>query len=239
MNQNQPVIVALDKPNELAVRQLVDRLDPALCRLKVGKELFTAAGPALVKDLVRQGYQVFLDLKFHDIPHTVAAACRVAADLGVWMVDVHAAGGPAMLEAARLAMESSRAGQTRPLLVAITVLTSFDQHTLNAIGMQGTLPEAVLRLAGLAHDAGLDGVVCSAAEARLLRTRFVPPFLLVTPGIRLPGAPADDQVRIVTPREAGAAGADFLVIGRPITGSPDPRVTLQLINAELQETNAS
>ncbi len=239
MKQNQPVIVALDLSNERAVRQLVERLDPALCRLKVGKELFTAVGPDLVKDLVRKGYQVFLDLKFHDIPHTVAAACRVAADLGVWMVDVHACGGPAMLEAARSALDGSRAGQTPPLLVAITVLTSFNQHTLNAIGMQGTLPDAVLRLAGLAHDAGLDGVVCSAAEAGLLRTRFTAPFLLVTPGIRLPGAPADDQVRIVTPQEACAAGADFLVIGRPITGSTDPRATVQMINAALQETNAS
>lgn len=239
MNQQQPVIVALDKPNEWAARQLVEQLDPALCRLKVGKELFTAAGPALVKDLVRQGYQVFLDLKFHDIPNTVAAACRVAADLGVWMVDVHAAGGPAMLEAARAALDNNSAGQTRPLLVAITVLTSFNQQTLNAIGMQGTVPEAVARLAGLAHAAGLDGVVCSAAEAGFLRRRFTAPFLLVTPGIRLAGAPPDDQVRIVTPREACAAGADFLVIGRPITGCTDPRETLQRINAELQESNPS
>ncbi len=239
MKQNQPVIVALDLPNELAVRQLVERLDPALCRLKVGKELFTATGPALVKDLVRQGYQVFLDLKFHDIPNTVAGACRVAADLGVWMVDVHAAGGPAMLEAARLALEGSRAGQQRPLLVAITVLTSFNQETLHAIGVQGDVPAAVLRLAGLAQAAGLDGVVCSAAEAKVLRARFAPPFLLVTPGIRLPGAAPDDQVRIVTPRAACASGADFLVIGRPITGSADPRATLQQINAELQELNAS
>lgn len=237
--QHQPIIVALDMPNEQAVRQLVERLDPALCRLKVGKELFTATGPGLVKDLVRLGYKVFLDLKFHDIPNTVAAACRVAADLGVWMVDVHASGGPAMLEAARSALHCSRAGTTAPLLVAITVLTSFDQQALGAIGVQGTLPEAVLRLARLTYETGLDGVVCSAAEAGLLRARFTPPFLLVTPGIRLPGANADDQVRIVTPRAACAAGADFLVIGRPITRSADPLATLNFINAELQGINES
>lgn len=229
--QDRPVIVALDAPSFDAARDLADRLDPALCRVKVGKELFTAAGPALVEYLVRRGHSVFLDLKYHDIPNTVAAACRVAAGLGVWMVDVHASGGPAMLEAAREALESTGSG--RPKLIAITVLTSLSEPDLERVGLVGPVPQAVLRLARLAHECGLDGVVSSAAEARLLRAALPPPFLLVTPGIRLPGAAKDDQVRIVTPESAIADGADFLVIGRPITQSPDPLRTLADINHSL------
>ncbi|MDE1943441.1 MAG: orotidine-5'-phosphate decarboxylase [Betaproteobacteria bacterium] len=229
--QERPVIVALDAPSFEAARDLADRLDPALCRVKVGKELFTAAGPALVEYLVRRGHSVFLDLKYHDIPNTVAAACRVAAGLGVWMVDVHASGGPAMLEAAREALEP--AGAARPRLIAITVLTSLSESDLVRIGLAGPLPEAVLRLARLAHECGLDGVVSSAAEARLLRAALPRPFLLVTPGIRLPGAARDDQVRIVTPESAIDDGADFLVIGRPITQSADPLRTLAEINLSL------
>ncbi len=228
---DRPVIVALDAPSADAARALADRLDPALCRVKVGKELFTAAGPALVDYLVRRGHSVFLDLKYHDIPNTVAAACRVAAGLGVWMLDVHASGGPAMLEAAREALEG--AGAARPKLVAITVLTSLSETDLERVGMAGPVPLAVLRLATLARECGLDGVVSSAAEARLLRDALPKPFLLVTPGIRLPGAAKDDQVRIVTPESAVAAGADYLVIGRPITQSADPLKTLADINHSL------
>jgi orotidine-5'-phosphate decarboxylase len=235
---DRPVIVALDAATEAAARSLADRLDPALCRVKVGKELFTAAGPSFVEYLVRKGHSVFLDLKYHDIPNTVAAACRAAAGLGVWMVDVHASGGPAMLEAARNALETAQ-GPDRPRLVAITVLTSLAESDLQRIGMAGPIPDAVLRLAQLAGDCGLDGVVSSASEAAMLRTRVSPSFLLVTPGIRLPGAAKDDQVRIVTPQQAIAAGSDYLVIGRPITQSPDPVATLSEINASLQKITRS
>ncbi len=234
MRSERPVIVALDVSGAAEARSLADRLDPDLCRLKVGKELFTAAGPGLVEYLVRRGHAVFLDLKYHDIPNTVAAACRVAAGLGVWMVDVHAAGGPAMLTAAREALEPGGAG--RPLLVAITVLTSLLDADLERIGMAGPVPQAVTRLAHLAHECGLDGVVSSAAEAAFLRTSLPDSFLLVTPGIRLPGAQADDQKRIVTPTAAMAAGASYLVIGRPITQSPDPAQTLSDINASLSRS---
>ncbi len=235
---DRPVIVALDAATEAAARSLADRLDPALCRVKVGKELFTAAGHSFVEYLVRKGHSVFLDLKYHDIPNTVAAACRAAAGLGVWMVDVHASGGPAMLEAARNALESAR-GAARPKLIAITVLTSFAESDLQRIGMVGSIPEAVLRLARLTHDCGLDGVVSSASEAPMLRAHLPPPFLLVTPGIRPPGAAKDDQVRIVTPQQAIASGSDYLVIGRPITQSADPVLTLAQINASLQTITQS
>jgi orotidine-5'-phosphate decarboxylase len=228
---DRPIIVALDYPNQSQAMALVDRLDPSLCRLKVGKELFTATGYHFVETLVRRGYAVFLDLKYHDIPNTVASACSVAADLGVWMVDVHISGGRAMLEAARQAVESN--GAVRPKLIGITVLTSLSEADLAEVGLIGPLPQAVERLAALAHDCGLDGVVCSAAEADRLRARHASPFLLVTPGIRLPGAVRDDQVRIVTPEDAIRRGSDYLVIGRPITQSPDPVATLQTIQSSL------
>ena len=235
---DRPIIVALDAATESAARLLADRLDPTLCRVKVGKELFTAAGHTFVEYLVKQGYSVFLDLKYHDIPNTVAAACRAAAGLGVWMVDVHAAGGPAMLEAARNALEPIGSSE-RPKLIAITVLTSLAESDLQRIGMAGPIPAAVLRLAQLTSDCGLDGVVSSASEAAMLRAHLPSPFLLVTPGIRLPGAAKDDQVRIVTPQQAMASGSDYLVIGRPITQSADPAATLAHINASLQKITQS
>lgn len=235
---DRPVIVALDAATEAAARSLADRLDPALCRVKVGKELFTAAGHSLVEYLVKQGHSVFLDLKYHDIPNTVAAACRAAAGLGVWMMDVHAAGGAAMLEAARNALEPAQ-GAERPKLIAITVLTSLAESDLQRIGMAGPIPQAVLRLAQLTSDCGLDGVVSSASEAAMLRAHLPPPFLLVTPGIRLPGAAKDDQVRIVSPQQAMASGSDYLVIGRPITQSDDPVAALAHINASLQKITQS
>ena len=228
---NDPrIIVALDFPAGAPALAAAARLDPALCRVKVGKELFTAAGPALVGELVQQGFGVFLDLKFHDIPNTVAGACRAAAGLGVWMVNVHALGGRVMMEAAREAVEGSG---RRPLLIAVTVLTSMGPADLAEVGVGGTPAAAVSRLARLAQQSGLDGVVCSAEEAPELRRACGPRFALVTPGIRLAGADTQDQKRVMTPQAAVAAGADYLVIGRPITQSADPARTLAEIAASL------
>ena len=228
---NDPkIIVALDYPSAQPALDIVVRLDPALCRVKMGKELFTAAGPALVETLVARGFGVFLDLKFHDIPNTVAGACKAAARLGVWMINVHASGGRAMMQAAREAL----AGEAqRPKLIAVTVLTSMGESDLADIGMQGSSNDVVLRLARLAQSAGLDGVVCSAQEARVLRAACGAGFNLVTPGIRLADAKQDDQKRVMTPRAAMDAGANYLVIGRPITQSPDPLATLQRIQREI------
>jgi len=225
-----PIIVALDAATASEAFELADRLLPHLCRLKVGKELFTAAGPQVVEGLQQRGFDVFLDLKFHDIPNTVGAACRVAAQMGVWMVDVHTSGGPAMLDAARLAVDTV---SRPPLLVGITVLTSLQQTDLAQIGMQGQVEEAVERLAHLAQQHGLDGVVCSAAEAARLRSSLPPAFQLVTPGIRPAGSSLDDQVRVVTPADAIHFGSNYLVIGRPITQSADPVLTLQKIMESL------
>jgi orotidine-5'-phosphate decarboxylase len=205
-------------------------MDPALCRLKVGKELFTACGPALVEKLMHLGFDIFLDLKFHDIPNTVAKACRVAAQMGVWMVDVHALGGGKMMAAAKEAvMHVARP----PILVGITVLTSMDTESLAALGLP-TADILVPKLAKLAQESGLDGVVCSAQEAASLRTCCGADFTLVTPGIRPAGSAADDQVRIMTPQMAMAAGASYLVIGRPITQSADPRQTVVEIFQSIQ-----
>lgn len=230
------VIVALDYPDADAARGVVARLRPDLCRLKVGKELFVAAGPDLVRELVGQGYEVFLDLKFHDIPNTVAQACKAAARLGVWMMNVHAAGGPRMLAAAREALEGL---ERRPLLIAVTVLTSMGPEELAAIGVAADPEQQVLRLARLTREAGLDGVVCSAREAPALRRAIGPDFRLVTPGIRPAGSEAGDQTRILTPLQAMQAGADYLVIGRPITQAADPVATLQRISAEVSAFQAT
>jgi len=224
------IIVALDFAEVERVRALVSRLDPNRCRLKVGKELFTHAGPSMVAELCACGFDVFLDLKFHDIPNTVARACQVAAELGVWMVNVHASGGRKMLEAARAALTAVR---RPPLLVAVTVLTSLDIQDMKEIGWQGSVEDNVLRLAELTHSAGLDGVVCSPREVVLLRARFGPDFQLVTPGIRPAGAGMNDQSRTLTPRQALDAGANYLVIGRPITGAADPLAALAAIEIEM------
>jgi orotidine-5'-phosphate decarboxylase len=226
------VIVPLDFDNAAQALAMATRLDPRLCRVKVGKELFTAAGPEVVQDLHDRGFEVFLDLKFHDIPNTVAGACRAAAKLGVWMVDVHASGGEAMLRAAREALDSAA---HRPLLVAVTILTSLADADLERVGFAGGVERNVERLARLAQSCGLDGAVCSAQEAAMLRRVLQPQFRLVTPGIRLAGAAADDQSRIVTPADAVRLGADYLVIGRPITQSPDPAATLASIRKSLEE----
>jgi len=224
------VIVALDFPDASRALALVARLEPAACRLKVGKELFTAAGPGLIEQLRKAGFEIFLDLKYHDIPSTVAAACAAAAELGVWMLNVHAMGGRAMMEAARAALSRHR---TPPKLVAVTLLTSVGTTELHDIGLPGNPQEVVVRLARLAQACSLDGVVCSAQEARDLRQRCGPGFLLVTPGIRPAGSLTDDQRRVATPREALADGADYLVIGRPITQAPDPLAALRGISAEI------
>lgn len=222
------IIVALDYADAASALALVARLDPALCRLKVGKELFTAAGPALVESLVKQGYDVFLDLKFHDIPNTVAKACQAAANLGVWMLNVHAGGGLPMMQAAREGLDKAY-GAKAPLLIAVTVLTSMDERTLHTLGIQRSLSEHVLALASLTKQAGLQGVVCSAQEAAMLRQALGAGFCLVTPGIRPADANQDDQTRIVTPKEALSLGSHYLVIGRPITQAPDPIVALNTI----------
>jgi len=226
------IIVALDYPDARAALDLVSRLDPALCRLKVGKELFTAAGPDVVEQLMQRGFEVFLDLKFHDIPNTTAQACKAAAALGVWMVNVHALGGKRMMEAASDAVAHAA---NPPKLIAVTVLTSMAQEDLAGIGITATPAEMVLRLAALAQDSGLDGVVCSAQEAALLRQQCGGNFCLVTPGIRPADAAADDQSRIMTPRAALQNGSSYLVIGRPVTKAADPLSALQNISREIGE----
>lgn len=234
MNQttNPRIVVALDYADAASALQLVERLEPALCRLKVGKELFTAAGPQLVEKLIAKDFGVFLDLKFHDIPTTVQKACEAASRLGVWMLNVHASGGTAMMQAAREGVAKSG---RQPLLIAVTVLTSMNQSALKEIGVEGELQNQVLRLASLTKQAGLDGVVCSAQEAQLLKKQLGEDFCLVTPGIRPKTASLDDQSRVVTPSQAVALGADYLVIGRPITQAADPLQALQAIDQELQQ----
>lgn len=227
---NDPkIIVALDYADAASALKLVEKLDPALCRLKVGKELFTAAGPQFVETLARFNFGVFLDLKFHDIPNTVAKACTAASSLGIWMLNVHASGGSEMMQAAKQAVDSSTA---KPLLIAVTVLTSMNQQTLNQIGIQTDLTTHVLNLATLTRQAGLDGVVCSALEAAMLRAQFGDDFCLVTPGIRPANVNQDDQSRVVTPADALKNGASYLVIGRPITQAADPLQALEAIHTE-------
>jgi orotidine-5'-phosphate decarboxylase len=230
MSNNSPIIVALDFPSSEQALALVARLQPERCRLKVGKELFTRGGPALVEQLVAKGYDVFLDLKFHDIPNTVAAACSAAADLGVWMVNVHAQGGRRMMEAAREALQKST---HHPLLIAVTILTSMGEEDIHEVGLAGTPADNVKRLATLAQSAGLDGVVCSPQEVSMLRESISREFNLVTPGIRPIWSAKGDQTRITTPSDAMALGSNYLVIGRPITGAAEPLKALEKIEAEL------
>lgn len=234
MQQTEPrVIVALDFPDQSLAIQLVERLDPALCRLKVGKEMFTRYGPPMVEALRKQGFEIFLDLKFHDIPNTVAAACDAAADLGVWMMNLHASGGRRMMEAARERL--AQRGES-PLLVAVTILTSMAAEDIAEVGYAGDPAENVLRLASLTNDAGLDGVVCSPREAVEIRRHIGDEFLLVTPGVRPKSAAADDQRRVMSPGEAIAAGSSYLVVGRPITAAQDPIEALKAINAEIAQS---
>jgi orotidine-5'-phosphate decarboxylase len=230
------LIVALDVDSPEAARALIERLRGRVGAFKIGKELFVAAGPELARAVVQSGARVFLDLKFHDIPNTVAGAVRAAAAHGVWMVNVHAAGGPAMCRAA--AEAAAKAGSLRPLVIAVTVLTSLDENDLAAVGLQGPPREAARRLAKLAKDAGLDGVVASAQEAAAIKELCGPEFLVVTPGIRPAGEAVGDQKRVMTPAAAIAAGSDYLVIGRPITQAPDPAAAAEAIAAEIAQAGA-
>ncbi|MDP1658830.1 MAG: orotidine-5'-phosphate decarboxylase [Methylotenera sp.] len=228
-NNDPKIIVALDYQDSASALKLVNQLDPALCRLKVGKELFTAAGPQFVTELARSNFGVFLDLKFHDIPNTVAKACTAASNLGVWMLNVHASGGLDMMQAAQQAVQSS---ETKPILIAVTVLTSMNQAGLNQIGIHTDLATHVLNLATLTKQAGLDGVVSSALEAKILRSKLGEDFCLVTPGIRPENVNQDDQSRVVTPADALRKGASYLVIGRPITQADNPHKALEAIHNE-------
>ncbi|ARB91072.1 orotidine-5'-phosphate decarboxylase [Legionella longbeachae] len=222
------LIVALDFHTEDEALSLIEKLDPQQCALKVGNELFTLFGTQFVKRLILRQFKVFLDLKFHDIPNTVSQACKAAADLGVWMMNVHAAGGASMMHAARDAIESY--GAARPLLIAVTVLTSFNQNELSAIGINIPIIEQVKKLAVLAKESGLDGVVCSAQEVKVIKSICGTQFLTVTPGIRLETSPKDDQSRVMTPKQAMETGSNYLVIGRPITKASDPqRVISEII----------
>jgi len=224
------IIVALDFADRHQAEALVARLDPSLCKLKIGKELFTRAGPDLVRAVVEQGYDVFLDLKFHDIPNTTARAVAAAADLGVWMVNVHASGGRRMMEAAAQQLHGM-GGKT--LLTAVTVLTSMTEDDLRQIGIDDSIDQQVLRLATLARDSGVDGVVCSPLEAAGLAAQLGNSFLRVTPGVRPADAVADDQKRTMTPAQALANGSSYLVIGRPITRAASPRDALLAIQEEI------
>ena len=230
-DSNSRIIVALDYADQKQALDFIDRTSPDLCKLKVGKELFTRSGPRFVESLVAKGFDIFLDLKFHDIPNTVRQAVYAAGQLGVWMVDVHAIGGVSMLEAAREGIEMI--GVNRPYLTAVSLLTSISKADLRQLGIEQEPQAFVERLARLAIDSGLDGLVCSAREARGLRAILGDTPLLVTPGIRPEGSAADDQQRIATPHQAIADGASYLVIGRPVTQHPDPSEALRSINASL------
>ncbi|TGB94799.1 orotidine-5'-phosphate decarboxylase [Escherichia sp. E2748] len=229
-----PVVVALDYNNRDAALAFVDKIDPRDCRLKVGKEMFTLFGPQFVRELQERGFDIFLDLKFHDIPNTAAHAVAAAADLGVWMVNVHASGGARMMTAAREALVPF--GKDAPLLIAVTVLTSMESSDLADLGVTLSPADYAERLAALTQKCGLDGVVCSAQEAVRFKQAFGQDFKLVTPGIRPQGSDAGDQRRIMTPEQALAAGVDYMVIGRPVTQSADPAQTLKAINASLQRS---
>jgi len=232
MNQVDPkVVIALDYDDKIQALAFIEQLDPKICRLKIGKEMFTHFGPDFVKLIVAKGFDVFLDLKFHDIPNTVAKAVKSAADLGVWMVNVHASGGSRMMKAAKAALEPY--GDKAPLLIAVTVLTSMEQNDLAELGLDITPAEQVKRLALLTKASGLDGVVCSSHESEELKSLLGQSFKLITPGIRPEGAVSDDQRRIKTPKQAIDSGSDYLVIGRPITQADDPVAVLKNINTSL------
>jgi len=228
---NPKVIVALDYANKEQCLAFVDKVTPRACRLKIGKEMFTLFGPELVKELIGRGFDVFLDLKFHDIPNTVAKAVAAAAKMGVWMVNVHASGGERMMKSAKEALVPF--GDDAPILIAVTVLTSMDESDLQGLGINKSPAEQVIHLASLTKASGLNGVVCSAQEAELLKSKLGKDFALVTPGIRPQGSVQGDQRRVMTPEAAVAAGADYLVIGRPVTQAEDPAAVLKEINLSL------
>ncbi len=224
------LIIALDFSTKQQALDFVKQLSPANCKLKVGFELYVAAGPDLVRQLVDLGYDVFLDLKFHDIPNTVASACRSAASLGVWMMNVHASGGDIMMQAAKQALVDAASSSK---LIAVTVLTSMDAQQLKRINVSSSPQEQVKQLAQLTQKSGLDGVVCSAREAQYLREQLGEDFLMVTPGIRPEGADAGDQKRLMTPAEACRAGVSYIVVGRPITQAKNPLAVIEQINKDM------
>ncbi|MBI0059642.1 orotidine-5'-phosphate decarboxylase [Gilliamella sp. M0320] len=234
---SSPIIVAVDFSDTKSAWNFIDKVEPKDCRLKIGKELFTHAGPDFIKQIKQKGFDIFLDLKFHDIPNTVAKAVAAAAELGVWMTNVHASGGVRMMAAAKDALYPY--GKDAPLLIAVTVLTSMESSDLKEIGIEVSPLEQATRLALLAKNCGLDGVVCSAKEVQSFRTRLGSDFKLVTPGIRPAGSTPDDQRRIMTPQRAQAAGADYLVIGRPITQAEDPSKALQTILSTLDSSKSN
>ena len=229
---SKKVLIALDYDDQETALAFVKQLSPDTCRLKVGKEMFTYFGPEFVKELIELGFDVFLDLKFHDIPNTVAKAVTAAAKMGVWMVNVHASGGYEMMHKAKLALEEF--GDRAPILIAVTVLTSMDEPELKRLGINKSPQEQVIYLAKLAKEAGLDGVVCSAQEANVLKAELGEHFKLVTPGIRPEGSEAGDQKRIMTPKQAIEAGSDYLVVGRPITKAANPVEVLQDVNESIK-----
>lgn len=229
------LIVAIDLPSADAASRMAEKLQAHVGVFKIGFELFSAEGPALPRYLAARGQGVFLDLKFHDIPNTVRAAAREAAQLGVSMFNVHAAGGRKMMEAAREGAQAGQTGEKRPLVLAVTILTSLAQEDLGEIGITGNPEQAVIRLAKLAQSAGLDGVVASAREARVIRQACGPDFVIVTPGIRPAASQAQDQARVATPADAVRGGADYLVVGRPITGAPQPEAAADAIVAEMEQ----
>ena len=232
LEQSKKVLIALDYDDQQTALNFVKQLSPDTCRLKVGKEMFTYFGPTFVKQLIDLGFDVFLDLKFHDIPNTVAKAVTAAAKMGVWMVNVHASGGVEMMTKAKQALEQF--GDKAPLLIAVTVLTSMDENELKRLGVEKTPAEQVIYLAKLAKESGLDGVVCSAQEAKQLKAALGEDFKLITPGIRPAGSDAGDQKRIMTPKQAIDDGSDYLVVGRPITQAADPVAVLKEINDSLK-----
>ena len=225
------LIVALDVSSAAKAQAIVHSLGESATTYKVGKQLFTAEGPQVVRDLIASGRKVFLDLKFHDIPNTVGAAVRSACELGVHMLTVHASGGSRMLKAAA---EAASQSTTKPLVLAVTVLTSFSDGDLQEVGVSGTALSQVLRLAALARNAGCGGLVASAQEARELRREIGEGFAIVTPGVRPAGSTAGDQARVVTPADAVAAGATYLVVGRPILDAPDPAKAAAAIISEIE-----
>ena len=233
MSPDDPkIIIPLDYVDVNEALKLVNKLEPGLCRVKVGKELFTRAGPVIVEQLINSGFDVFLDLKFHDIPTTIARACTAAADMGVWMVNIHASGGKRMMSEARAAIDKNT---HHPLLIAVTVLTSMDDNDLKQVGVMQTVADQVMTLARLARSCGLDGVVCSAHEVQAIKKTIGSDFKLVTPGIRPGGSDNNDQSRVMTPAEAIKAGSHYLVIGRPITQAPDPLAALMAIDEEIKK----
>ena len=232
MKTDPKIIVALDYPNAASALELLEKLDPMTCRVKIGKELFTREGPSFVERVIKSNFDVFLDLKFHDIPNTVAKACMAAADLGVWMINVHALGGQKMMLAAREALEKAA---HRPYLIAVTILTSHSEDDLKTIGLLGTPEDNVLRLVDSVNQAGLDGVVCSPLEVSKIRDKIPNDFLLVTPGVRPQGASLGDQVRVMTPQDALRSGASYLVIGRPITAADSPMGALLTIQRDIAD----